>query len=186
MTPCIPSPRFWGLAAIELEDGRLEAARALYEEAVAAGEEIGSTMDLWDSWGSLGWVLLLQGDLNGAMQLCRKSLIVSRRVGRRGGAAFAIFKLACCAARLGECLLAAQLIGAHDTFEIRINGVVPEKAYKWSPLELAVRDDSLVRLHHVLGEVEFERAYAAGRVLSFDEAADLALAKVFPIEAPRA
>ena len=177
-------PELWALAALELEDGRLEAARALYEEAVAAGEEIGSTMDLWDSWGSLGWVLLLQGELNGAVQLCRKSLITCRRVGRRGGAAFAIFKLGCCAARLGDCLLAAQLIGAHDTFEARINDVVPEKAYKWSPLALIMRNDSLAWLRHLLGEVEFEQAYALGRALSFDEAADLALSKVFPTEAP--
>ena len=152
-------PENLGLAAIELEDGRLKPPAPFTKRLWRLARRSGRP---W-TCGIRGAVSVgyssSKETFNGAVQLCRKSLIVFRRVGRRGGAAFAIFKLACCAARLGECFLAAQLIGAHDTFEIRINGAVPEKAYKWSPLRLAV-DDSLVRLHHVLGEVEFERAYA--------------------------
>ena len=171
-------PELWGLAALELDLGQFGAARALYEEAIAAGEEIGSPMDLWDSLGSLGWVLLLQGELEGAMNLCRKSLIICRRVGRRGGAASAIFKIACCASGMSNYLLAAQLFGAKDAIDVDVNGLAPEMAYKPGRLEQHVGDDARARLRQVLGEAELQRVYGVGFRLSFDEATDLALGKV--------
>lgn len=41
-----------------------------------------------------------------------------------------------------------------------------------------MREDNRARLRQVLGEDQFERAYAVGRALSFDEAVDLALGRV--------
>jgi predicted ATPase/DNA-binding SARP family transcriptional activator len=171
-------PELWGLADLELDLGQFGAARGLYEEAIAAGEEVGSPMDLWDSWGSLGWVLLLQGEFEGALQLCRKSLMVCRRVGRRGGAASAIFRIACCATGMGNYLLAAELTGAKDAIDADVNGVAPEMAYNPGGLEQRVRDGNWKRLRQVLGEAELERAHALGLRLSFDEATDVALGKV--------
>ncbi|MGC9962606.1 MAG: hypothetical protein ABSE47_11990 [Acidimicrobiales bacterium] len=40
--------------------------------------------------------------------------------------------------------------------------------------------DSLARVRQILGGDEFEREFAAGGALSFDEAFDLALGKVRP------
>jgi predicted ATPase/DNA-binding SARP family transcriptional activator len=170
-------PQLWGLAALELDTGRLDVARALYQEAIVAGQEIAAPVDLGDWWGSLGWVLLLQGELEEAALLARKSLIACRRVGRRGGAASAIFKLACCATGLGNYPLAAKLTGALDALAGHINDVVPDKAYKWSALEQRMQDDNRKRLHRALGGPEFERAYIEGSGLSVDEAADLALGR---------
>jgi predicted ATPase/DNA-binding SARP family transcriptional activator len=171
-------PQLWGLAALELETGRLDAARALYEEAIVAGQEIAAPVDLGDWWGSLGWVLLLQGELEEAAVSARKSLIACRRVGRRGGTASAMFKLACCATGLGNYPLAAKLTGALDAWAGHINDLVPDKAYKWSPLEQKMQDDNRERLHRALGEAEFERVYIEGSGLSVDEAADLALGRI--------
>jgi predicted ATPase len=170
-------PQLWGLAALELEGGQLDAARALYEEAIVAGQEIAAPVDLGDWWGSLGWVLLLQGELEEAALLARKSLIACRRAGRRGGAASAMFKLACCATGLGDYPLAARLTGALDAIAAHVNDAVPEKAYKWSLLEQKMQDDNRARLRRALGEVEFERAYIDGSGLNVDEAADLALGR---------
>ena len=170
-------PQFWGLAAIELETGQFDAARALYQEAIVAGQEIAAPVDLGDWWGSLGWVLLLQGELEEAALLARKSLIACRRVGRRGGTASAMFKLACCATGLGDYQLAAKLTGALDALTGHINDVVPDKAYKWSPLEQKMLDDNRERLHRALGEAAFQRAYLEGSGLTVDGAADLALGR---------
>jgi predicted ATPase/DNA-binding SARP family transcriptional activator len=170
-------PQFWGLAALELETGQLDAARALYQEAIVAGQEVAAPLDLGDWWGSLGWVLLLQGELEEAALLARKSLIACRRAGRRGGTASAMFKLACCATGMGDYQLAAKLIGALDALAGHINDVVPDKAYKWSPLEQKMQDDNRQRLHRALGEAAFERAYIEGSGLSVDGAADLALGR---------
>jgi tetratricopeptide (TPR) repeat protein len=170
------------LAALELDAGRLEAARALYEEAIAVAEDEDFHTEAVDTWGGLALVLLLQGKFEEAALRCRKSLLARRRLGLRTGTANDIFKLACCATGMGNYLQAAQLTGAHDVMHAKIDvEVVPEGAFKWNkwtPLEQKVREDNRAALRRVLGEVEFERAYAVGRGLSFDQAADLALGKV--------
>jgi predicted ATPase len=170
----------WPLAQLELDAGRIGAARALYEEAIAAAEEVASPLLMGESWGHLGFVLLLQQEPEEASLWFSKSLVAYRRLGRRKEATTAIFKLACCATVRGDYRLAAQLTGAHDVMHAAHidDDVAPEGAYKWNnwgPLEQKLRDDNRARLRHVLGEADFERAYAAGRHLGFDEAADLAL-----------
>jgi predicted ATPase/DNA-binding SARP family transcriptional activator len=170
------------LAQLELDAGRLGAARALYEEAVAAAEDVGSPWVLGDEGGHLGFVLLLQGEPEEAALWCRKALVAFRRAGRRKAAVTAIFKLACCATGMGDYLLAARLTGAHDVIHAAYidDDVAPAGAYrwnKWGPLEQRVWDDNRARLRQVLGEAEFERVYAVGRGLSFDQAADLALGR---------
>jgi hypothetical protein len=89
-----------------------------------------------------------------------------------------MFKLACCATGLGNYPLAAKLTGALDAWAGHINDLVPDKAYKWSPLEQKMQDDNRERLHRALGEAEFERVYIEGSGLSVDEAADLALGRI--------
>lgn len=136
---------------------------------------------LGDSWDRLGFVLLLQGEPAAAAQCCHKSLVLSRTAGRRKDATTAIFKLFCCATGIGDYLLGAQLTGAHDVLHAAYmnEDVAPEGAYrwnKWSHLEQKVREENQERLRQALGEAEFERAYTVGRGLSFNDAADLALA----------
>ena len=52
-------PQLWCLARLETNKGELAAARILYEDAIAAAEDIGSPIDLNYSWNSLCFVLLL-------------------------------------------------------------------------------------------------------------------------------
>ena len=175
---CIPV--LWPLAVLEIDDGRLEAARALYEEAIAAGEEAAVPLALSVCWGCLGWVLFLQGELEDAALLSRKSLITCRRLGTHGRAGLAISVLACCATGAGDYRLAAELTGVYDVLDARSGVDVPGGTYKWflsTPLEQKVRDDNRARLRQVLGEADFERFCAVGKGLSFHEAADLALGR---------
>jgi predicted ATPase/class 3 adenylate cyclase len=164
-----------GLAIGELAEGRLQAARDLYEEAIAAAEEIGSGWHQISLWQNLGFVLLLQGELERATILARQSLIACRRRGSRLEATFAIFILACCATRTGESLRAAQLLGAHDVIEADVVGVAPDRTFVSTEFEQRAREENRESARRLLGDDEFERAYGFGRGLSFDEAIDLAL-----------
>jgi tetratricopeptide (TPR) repeat protein len=166
------------LAFHEASEGRLEAACALYEEAIAGAEEIGARWVLTTFWSSLGYVQLLRGDLEAAGQLCRKSLIACRGQGRRSGeAALAMFVVACCATVAGDYGRAAQLTGAHDLIDAAIVGT-GDRVHYWKPNYRQKRDDNQERLRQLLGEDEFDRAYGIGRALNFNEAVDLALGRV--------
>ena len=105
------------------------------------------------------------------------SLVESRRLGQRRTAAFAVFILACCATGLSDYRRAAQLTGATDAAEAEINLITPH-AYVWTPIEEQVRQANMTRLRQALGQGAFEQAYAAGRALSFDQAAYLALGRL--------
>jgi hypothetical protein len=129
-------------------------------------------------WLSLGIVRLIQGEVEEPALLSRKSLIASRRRGRRTReGAFEVFILACCATRTGDYRRAAELTGAHDVIDAEILATVPAGAYWWSQSELEVRNDNRARLREILGEIEFEQAYARGTKLSFEKAIDLALGR---------
>ena len=164
------------LGIVEAEDGKFEAARAYYEEAVASAEGIGASQVLTWLWNGLGFVLRFQGEFDEAALWCRKSLIGSRRLGQRRTAAFALFLLACCATGIGDYSRAAKLTGASDAIEADIVAVTPQ-AYVWTSIEQQVRDDNWARLRQALGDREFERSYAVGRGLTFEAATDLALGR---------
>jgi tetratricopeptide (TPR) repeat protein len=172
-------PQLWCLARLETNKGELAAARILYEDAIAAAEDIGSPIDLNYSWNSLCFVLLLLEKFEEAALVSCKSLVGGRRLGHRRVVAFAIFVLACCAAGLGEHRRAAQLTGSHDAIEADIIGV--GGAYSLTPLEQRVWEDNTARLREFLGKGEFVRAYGIGRGLTFDQAVDLALGRVHAI-----
>jgi len=163
------------LGTLEWRDGHDQAARRHYEEAMAAGEEIGSVWQLAQTWASLGVVLLYQGEPEKAAALARKALIAGRRLGLATAVAAAIFVLACCATGAGDYRRAAQLTGAHDVIDATVTGASPN--YDWTPLEQHMRDDNRARLRLALGEDEFDRAYRAGRAFGVDQAADLALGR---------
>ena len=65
-------------------------------------------------WGNLGVVFLLLGELADAERMSRQALVAVRRLGRRWGARFPIFVIACCATLAGDYVRGAQLTAAHD------------------------------------------------------------------------
>jgi predicted ATPase len=173
-------PQLWSLAYLEVQDDRLDAARALYEEAILAAEGIGSAIDLAWSWVTLCSILLRQGEFDEAVVVGRKALIGGRRLGHRHVVARATFVLACCAASKGDYLRAARLAGAFGSIEAALPDAAPDSSDILSSRERQTLVDSLARVRQFVGEDEFERAVAAGGALSFEEAFDLALGKIRP------
>jgi predicted ATPase/class 3 adenylate cyclase len=160
-------------------DADFEAAHRHLEGAIAALEEVGASHTLIAPMGEFSLVLLVEGDFERAAQMSRKTLIASHRQGNRNNALFMIFVVACSSSNLGDHRRAAQLTGVYDAFH---DGIVETAtfAYGWTAFREGMRDDNRSRLRTLMGREEFERSYAAGTALSYEEAVDLALGRRSP------
>jgi hypothetical protein len=98
----------------------------------------------------------------------RAGLWQSRRTGERMGLAYASLGLACTAADRGDWQRAAELHGVAQSFLDRLTE-------PWQDLEDGYRRDSMATARAALGGDEFDRAYARGSGLSFDDAFSLAM-----------
>ena len=151
-----------------LRVGDVSAARTQLEAARECARAIGHQSH--HVAVNLGWVQRLEGDLDGARTTFESALRVARRVGDRIGVAYTILGLACVAGDVGDLLLATELTGAAETLRDLTSEV-------WQAPELDYRNDSVAMLRTALGE-EFDRAYARGMGLSFDDAFHLAVSQL--------
>ena len=117
---------------------------------------------------NLGWVARLENDPADAASRFRAGLWQSRRTGERMGLAYASLGLACTAADRGDWQRAAELHVVAQSFLDRLTE-------PWQDLEDAYRRDSMAKARAALGGDEFDRAYAHGSGLSFDDAFSLAM-----------
>jgi predicted ATPase len=153
-----------GAHALRTEN--IDAARSHLEQAGDVARAIGA--DIHNIPINMGWVHRAEGDADGALSLFEVALRMTRRTGDRPGTAYSHLGLACLAADRGDGHRATLLHGAAQAFLDRTGEmwVEPEEGY---------RRDSLDGLRVRLGELEFERLYAQGAGLSFDEAMGVAL-----------
>jgi predicted ATPase/class 3 adenylate cyclase len=150
-----------------LRSGDIAGARAHLEKASAAAAAIGENSH--HRLVNLGWVLRAEGDTAGARDKFVAGLQLSRRNAERSGLAYATLGLACLAADLGNYQVASELHGAAATFIDRTGGE------PWQEPEASYRRDSIDELLDRLGREQFDRAHAAGKVLSINGAVRLAL-----------
>jgi len=155
-----------GVDALELGD--IPAGRAHLEAAIAAAEAIGEP-HLTPS-AKLAEVLRAEHDLDGARSAFEYVLRVSRRIGDKHALADAILGLACIAADLDDWHRASVLHGAEQA-------LLDQMGKRLRPFDARRRQESLDRAAAALGEQQFQRAYAHGMTLSFDQAIDLALSR---------
>jgi len=167
------------LAAAMADMGRVVEARPWIEETIASAEEIGFRSVLPNQWAALGMALLLDGELEKAVPLCRKALLAARRADPRSVVS-AIENLALCAAALGDQRRAAQLTGAFEVLDAELVASAPALGWRSVPWQLRMREDHRARLGEALGGTELERCLEAGRRMRIEEACDLALGKTGP------
>jgi predicted ATPase/class 3 adenylate cyclase len=154
-----------------MEAGDIPAARAHFEAAAQAAQQIGWEYAVLQ--GNLGDVLRAEGDLDGARSAFEAALRISRRNGRNNGMAYAIRGLAYLAGDAGDWDRAAKLHGVAQAFLDRTGNA-------WQKLDARDRRDSLDQARAHLGDEQLERAYAQGLALSLQKALDLALPKAGP------
>ncbi|HTT60116.1 MAG TPA: adenylate/guanylate cyclase domain-containing protein [Acidimicrobiales bacterium] len=158
------------------ERGDLPYARAIFEEAMAIAEELGS---VWHSrllWTNYGLVLYLLGEVDEAEQFSRRSLLTSRRIGAQPAiTSWIVFTMACCATSRGDVVRGAHLIGAHDAL---FESLSVSNRGSWSAMEVEMREKCRESLREALGDSEYDRCLALGRGLSLDRIVDYALRRV--------
>jgi predicted ATPase len=155
-----------------LQAGNTGAARSHLEQAAQARRAIGA--EIFNVPINLGWVLREEGDPDGAGSMFEEGLRMSRRIGDRSGSAYASLGLACLVADRGDRSRGAVLHGTAQAF-------LDQVGETWQEPEERYRRTSIDEGRAQLGEDEFQRAYAEGRALSFEEAVDFALGKVRPV-----
>ena len=163
------------LASTEAKAERLDAARSYFEEAITAAEQTGPAIGLTDYQTNLAFTLLLQGEADSAGPLLHTALRSYRQRGHRLGAIWAIWGLAC-AAGTADARRATQLYGAVDALVGNAAWARPWH-FDLTRLEQRLQDRWRAELRKFLGETEYERAYALGASLSYEQAADLALSR---------
>jgi predicted ATPase/class 3 adenylate cyclase len=150
-----------------LLQGDPERGAALNEEAAVLLRERGHKAKLQYALDNLGWAALVSGDNERAHSLHRESLELSRELGDKLVAAESLEGLACSAAR-GEEEWAATLLGATEALRASVG-------YHQAPRERALREPFLGAARSRLEEAKWEAALAAGRAMTFDDAAAYAL-----------
>jgi tetratricopeptide (TPR) repeat protein len=155
-----------GWAALEMRD--IPGARAHTEASIRAAEALGTPHPAQSA--NLGIILRAEHDLDGARSTLQEALRIGRRIGDKWCMAWAILGLACLDGDLGDWHRAATLHGAAQA-------LLDQTGVPWDPSD-RFRKESLDQAGAALGDEQFQRAYARGMALSFDQAIDLALGQV--------
>jgi hypothetical protein len=154
-----------------LETGDLLGARVHMEAAIRGAEAIGFAHA--ETTLNLGWVLRAEHDLDGARSALQEALRIGRRIGARKDMAEAILVLACLAGDLGDWPRAAVRHGAAQV-------LLDQTGVPWDTFVAEIRQESLDQARAALGDEPFQRAYAHGMALSFDQTISLALDQIPP------
>jgi tetratricopeptide (TPR) repeat protein len=159
----------------DLKVGRIEAARACLDEAVALAEDgVGGDYFLYGLRTELALVLLIQGSHAQAEPLIRECLLVVRRLGFDADASELLFGAACCATWRGDYARAATLHGAADT---DIKRAIGDGVVIWLVLEKNLQDEDQAKLRELMGDEAYQKAYRSGTELPPAQAIDLALGR---------
>jgi hypothetical protein len=112
-------------------------------------------------------ILRAEHDPGGARSTLQDALRFGRRIGDKRSMAEAMGGLACLDGDLGDWHRAAMLHGAAQA-------LLDQTGAPWDTVDTG-RPESLDQARAALGDEQFQRAYARGMALSFDQAIDLAL-----------
>jgi tetratricopeptide (TPR) repeat protein len=156
------------LGNVAHDQGDLACARALHEESLAIGRELGDRDAIATNLHSLGAVAYLQGNFASARALYQESLENRSELGDRLGMARALEGLAAVVAALGSSLRAARIWGAAQRLREKI-------ASPLSPIERPRYDERVAAARVLVGDDSvFERAWQEGSVLTLKQATELA------------
>jgi predicted ATPase/class 3 adenylate cyclase len=166
----------WGMALLLLQKGllqrdlgRLDHATPLLEEAIELFRQLGDKAYIAYTQLNLGTVASTLHEYERASNLYRAALAVRRELKDRRGIATCLAALGCCAAGLRQFDRAAQLFGAAEALREAAGSTIP--AYFKEEY-----DRQTAATAEVLGQAEFQAAWAAGRAMPPDAAIDFALA----------
>ena len=159
------------LGHVAFNQGDFAVARALHEESLAIGRELGDRPGIARSLDSLGYEACDQGHYYDAGAVHREGLLIRRELGDRRGIASSLEGLAAVVAALGTFLRAARIWGAAERLREEIGS-------RLAPSAWPRHDRHVTAARGALGnDVAFDQAWQEGRVLTLEQAIELALAE---------
>ena len=143
---------------------------SLLGESLAIWKELGERNGAASTLGTLGNMAVRQGDLARGRSLCEQSLAIHREMESPLGLAQSFESLGILAAISDECHRAIRLMGAAEA--LRQEASTPLTVDEKAELERHV-----LLMRSALGEELFTREWAAGRLMSLEEAVECALSR---------
>jgi predicted ATPase/DNA-binding CsgD family transcriptional regulator len=154
------------LALVASVEGDCERAAALSEESLSLSRQMGDKDAVARSLNTLGRVAFCRGDRRTAASLHAESLTIFRGLGEKLGIAQTLERLGVAVSTAPE--QAVRLFAAADALRANIGAVMP-------PYDRGDYDAVLTSARSTLGEKAFAIAWAAGRAMAADRAADYAI-----------
>jgi DNA-binding CsgD family transcriptional regulator len=154
-------------------DGDLDAVRSVASQGARLSREVGDLYSLDMMLMNQGFAALISRDLPESERLFAEGLRIARRLDDRLAQCYLLGALGCCAAGSREPRLAARLFGAMENLRAEVGatinaGMAPAFAHATQAVTAT------------LGQSKFEAEFTAGRRLSRDAAARLALREAAP------
>jgi hypothetical protein len=150
------------------EAGNKDGAIAYMEETLAIERKLGNPTGIADSLGNLAGLIAPIGDVARAAALDAEALEMRRDLGDRLSMAHSLDSIAATAARAGFAEAGARLFGAAERLREELGAPIPAT-------ERTRYEAGLAMSRSAIGNEVFERAWAAGRALSLDDAVSEAL-----------
>ncbi|MDF3043179.1 MAG: hypothetical protein K0Q71_5885 [Thermomicrobiales bacterium] len=150
------------------EAGNKDGAIAYMEETLAIERKLGNPTGIADSLGNLAGLIAPTGDVARAAALDAEALEIRRDLGDRLSMAHSLDSIAGTASRAGLAEAGARLFGASERLREELGAPIPAS-------ERVRYETGLARTRSAVGDEAYERAWAAGRALSLDDAVAEAL-----------
>jgi predicted ATPase/class 3 adenylate cyclase len=150
------------LGEIDRCEGNPPRGTPLFEQAMAAGREMGDDMLVGWSSHNLGHVALHSGDLVMAAAHFRESLLVRWRSGPGVDVAGGLAGMAGVALRGGQLIEGVRLLGAVD-------GMLESKHMRLPPADELVRRADLAAMRLRLDDQAFNAAFREGHAVKFED-----------------
>jgi tetratricopeptide (TPR) repeat protein len=155
------------LGILAKEEGDPETARLYFQQALVLSREMSDALAESESLSVLAWVALDEGEIDEAAALLAASLRHANRLGDREGMFYCLINSAEVAARRGDKLRAARLLGAANALRTEIG---------YRPAD-ASEQDQRTQIANLLDENDPAQvaAQAEGSLMNLDDAVELAL-----------
>ena len=158
------------LSVVAGYQGKHDLVRTLNEECLAIYRASGNSIGIAAALCNLGNIAIDQNDYVTAREAFAEGLIFHKRSDNKRGFAYSLESFARLAASQGRVERTVVLMGA----AAGLRALVHAPAH---PTENEEHQDRLKHARSILGDVSFERAWSAGLALTWQEAADTALAR---------
>lgn len=151
---------------IEIQD--YPAAQAIHEENLEIARQLNDPLLIADAQAMLGLAMSRQGDYSAASSLLKEALALRLEMGDKRNAAIALTATASVFAAQGHGVRAARLWGAIEALRETLG-------FPLRPRQQAEHEKAVSQARDASDGVQFTAAWAAGRVLTWEQAVNRAL-----------